>query len=229
MPLITCPDCGKQVSDLSEICIGCGRPIVNTRIKEYPPSEIINENSSDLKKNSISSPPQEILERVESVVIEVSPTQETFAIQLKQDFGWVLKNRQEIVFDGDSKSHLEGRTLKTLVDQHHYVKMHFSRNLNLPHIAELRELEKKYEIATSEADAFCLQDRVGCFFRLLPFAFIYAGIYYHIAFHIGFLLSFLYTHNQDCSKDSEEKIAKSKMENKVYEIRKQAQELLNIV
>ncbi len=27
MPLIACPDCGSQVSDLAPACIQCGRPI----------------------------------------------------------------------------------------------------------------------------------------------------------------------------------------------------------
>lgn len=27
MPLVTCPDCGKQVSDAAPACVGCGRPM----------------------------------------------------------------------------------------------------------------------------------------------------------------------------------------------------------
>ena len=27
MPLITCPDCGREVSDAASACIGCGRPM----------------------------------------------------------------------------------------------------------------------------------------------------------------------------------------------------------
>lgn len=27
MPLINCPECNKQVSNLAEICIGCGSPV----------------------------------------------------------------------------------------------------------------------------------------------------------------------------------------------------------
>jgi hypothetical protein len=30
VPLISCPDCGKQVSDRAPACIGCGRPIAQT-------------------------------------------------------------------------------------------------------------------------------------------------------------------------------------------------------
>lgn len=40
MALITCPECGKQISDKSEVCIGCG----------YPVNEIVVDNRSDLEK-----------------------------------------------------------------------------------------------------------------------------------------------------------------------------------
>ncbi len=30
MPLINCPDCGKQVSSEAPTCLGCGRPIKQT-------------------------------------------------------------------------------------------------------------------------------------------------------------------------------------------------------
>ena len=32
MPLVTCPDCQKEISDAAENCPGCGRPM-NTAIK----------------------------------------------------------------------------------------------------------------------------------------------------------------------------------------------------
>ena len=28
MPLITCPDCGKEISDAAPTCPGCGRPMI---------------------------------------------------------------------------------------------------------------------------------------------------------------------------------------------------------
>ena len=31
MALIECPDCGKQISDAAEQCIGCGRPMSQAR------------------------------------------------------------------------------------------------------------------------------------------------------------------------------------------------------
>lgn len=37
MALITCPECGKKISDKAEACIGCGYPISknNKNDKEY--------------------------------------------------------------------------------------------------------------------------------------------------------------------------------------------------
>lgn len=31
MALIVCPECGKEVSDKSEVCIHCGYPLINTK------------------------------------------------------------------------------------------------------------------------------------------------------------------------------------------------------
>lgn len=35
MALIKCPDCGKEISDLAEACIHCGRPIQPRNKKKY--------------------------------------------------------------------------------------------------------------------------------------------------------------------------------------------------
>lgn len=31
MALIVCPECGKEISDKSEVCIHCGYPLINTK------------------------------------------------------------------------------------------------------------------------------------------------------------------------------------------------------
>ena len=31
MALINCPECGKEISDKSEVCIHCGFPLINTK------------------------------------------------------------------------------------------------------------------------------------------------------------------------------------------------------
>ena len=39
MGLVTCPDCGKQVSDSSPICIACGRPTPPPKPPEPEPKK----------------------------------------------------------------------------------------------------------------------------------------------------------------------------------------------
>lgn len=34
MALIQCPDCGKEISDLAEVCIGCGRLMLSKGQKQ---------------------------------------------------------------------------------------------------------------------------------------------------------------------------------------------------
>jgi len=43
MPLINCPECNKQVSNLAEICIGCGAPVFKLWLIGKP-FEILMEN-----------------------------------------------------------------------------------------------------------------------------------------------------------------------------------------
>ena len=54
MALIKCPECGKQISDKANVCIGCGYPIksnvdasIKTSIEEYKERK---KNIEDLKK-----------------------------------------------------------------------------------------------------------------------------------------------------------------------------------
>lgn len=37
MPLISCPDCGAQVSDTAPSCVKCGRPIAAAARAQRPP------------------------------------------------------------------------------------------------------------------------------------------------------------------------------------------------
>ena len=39
MPLVTCPDCGKEVSDTASACIGCGRPMEPAPAPPEPSAE----------------------------------------------------------------------------------------------------------------------------------------------------------------------------------------------
>jgi DNA-directed RNA polymerase subunit RPC12/RpoP len=40
MPLITCADCGKQISDAAPACIHCGRPLMQVPKSEIAPSSL---------------------------------------------------------------------------------------------------------------------------------------------------------------------------------------------
>ena len=53
MPLISCPDCGHQVSDRAPSCPSCGAPISGAREDKVlgTPVETIQETSKHLKKN----------------------------------------------------------------------------------------------------------------------------------------------------------------------------------
>lgn len=46
MALIQCPDCGKEISDLAEVCIGCGRPMLSKGHKQSDIDNIPFESSS---------------------------------------------------------------------------------------------------------------------------------------------------------------------------------------
>lgn len=72
MALITCPECGKQISDKADACVGCGYPIRKNKntddddeIIEYPKWLLEAENSlktiddivncNNMKKDNILS------------------------------------------------------------------------------------------------------------------------------------------------------------------------------
>lgn len=66
MALIKCPECGKQISDKSDVCIGCGCPI-NTHNRVFSgeyglPSDaeialMINDLEKELRKVYAPMPP----------------------------------------------------------------------------------------------------------------------------------------------------------------------------
>jgi hypothetical protein len=96
------------------------------------------------------------MERTESVVVSVAPQYENEKIQEMGGFGWNLQGRQEImghlreaeapdslaasVFQGA----MDGATSTVRVTYDHYVKLHFVRDLNMPNIARIQELEREY-------------------------------------------------------------------------------------
>jgi hypothetical protein len=88
MALIKCPDCGKDISDLASICIGCGRPIQNPpNRRETPPDpttmghnfekDVSKQTPGDKDQNQffpiIEKPPSDIPTEKQSLSSPPSP------------------------------------------------------------------------------------------------------------------------------------------------------------
>lgn len=86
------------------------------------------------------------MERTESLVVQVAPASENNKIKEMEMFGWSLQNRQEIHEEGDAyiDSDYGGSsyTIKTKV--YHYVKLHFSRDLGIPNLGQIQQIEQEY-------------------------------------------------------------------------------------
>ncbi|HEY0376247.1 MAG TPA: hypothetical protein VGC87_04750 [Pyrinomonadaceae bacterium] len=81
--------------------------------------------------------------RTESMTIQVHPNDEQSQINLMQHFHWSLLSTQEIK---TIDSHLErrGDKIYQITNSANYIKLAFSRELNLPNLDEVRRLEKEY-------------------------------------------------------------------------------------
>lgn len=81
--------------------------------------------------------------RTESISFQVHPNDEQDQINLMQLFHWSLLNSQEIK---TVDSHLEqrGDDIYSVTNAEHYVKLTFSRELDLPNINEIKQLENSY-------------------------------------------------------------------------------------
>jgi len=73
----------------------------------------------------------------------VHPNDEQSQIDLMQRFHWNLLNTQEIK---TVDSHLEerGDSIYSVTKSEHYVKLSFTRELSLPNIREIKELEQQF-------------------------------------------------------------------------------------
>ncbi len=85
--------------------------------------------------------------RTESKPMQVHPMEEQAAIETMRRFGWSLLSSQEVHL---KDSHLEnklglfGENLVSVTETTHYVKLAFSRDLDLANLDKLRELERQY-------------------------------------------------------------------------------------
>lgn len=81
--------------------------------------------------------------RTESSSFQVHPNDEQSQINLMQKFHWSLLNSQEIK-SVDSHMEQRGDSIYSVTSSEHYVKLTFSRELDLPNLKEIKELERQY-------------------------------------------------------------------------------------
>lgn len=111
MALIICPECGKEVSDKSEVCIHCGYPLINTKcningiiydFKEELPIALLEKTDDYVsvygkirKKTSLTLADTGDLIRI---IKEIRAVPETFTPKFP------LENREKIYGDPKEKS-----------------------------------------------------------------------------------------------------------------------------
>lgn len=83
--------------------------------------------------------------RTESKSMQVHPDEEQKLIELMQKFHWSLLSSQEVK---TKDSHLEenwsGDKIMSVTETEHYIKLVFSRDLDLPNLREIKQIENKY-------------------------------------------------------------------------------------
>lgn len=86
------------------------------------------------------------MERTESIVVQVAPEYENDKIKEMEMFGWNLQGRQEIHEMGDTRGgpNWTGTEYHTRTKVYHYVKLHFTRSLSLPHLDRIKQIESEY-------------------------------------------------------------------------------------
>jgi len=81
--------------------------------------------------------------RTESVTFQVHPNDEQEMINLMQQFHWSLLSSQEIK-TVDNRLESRGDSIYQVTKSEHYIKLTFSRELDLPNLNEIRKLEQAY-------------------------------------------------------------------------------------
>lgn len=82
--------------------------------------------------------------RTESVSFQVHPSDEQKEINVMQKFHWNLQGTQEVK-TVDSSLERRGDAIYSVTKTEHYVKLSFSRELDLPNLKEIKKLEEQYK------------------------------------------------------------------------------------
>lgn len=98
--------------------------------------------------------------RTESKSIQVHPSDEQNQIDLMQKFHWSLLGSQDVK---TKDSHLEqrGDSIYSVTQTEHYIKLTFSRDIDLPHLAEIKTLENEFFSLPIPTDPALVP--LGCF------------------------------------------------------------------
>ncbi len=133
-----CPGCGSQLPADASFCEDCGAKIV------VATPQPVRSNPAPVFVSAMA-----VASRTESTIVQVAPDYEADKIGVMEAFGWNLQNRQEIHLEGDSSGKFEYRPFRpdvyvTRTKVSHYIKLHFSRNLGLPHLEQVRGLEAEF-------------------------------------------------------------------------------------
>ena len=81
--------------------------------------------------------------RTESFSFQVHPNDEQKEINAMQKFHWSLLNSQEVK-TVDSHVEQRGDGIYSVTNSEHYVKLTFSRELDLPNLNEIKRLEQNF-------------------------------------------------------------------------------------
>lgn len=96
------------------------------------------------------------MEREESIILHVVPRYQNTKVKEMEMFGWILRNMQEfhapyegtieedVPITGSIGSYYPRSYTVRTTKAMHYVKLHFGRNLNLPNINEIKNIESAY-------------------------------------------------------------------------------------
>lgn len=115
-----CSKCGKENSNESKFCSGCGAIIQQDHIIE----------------------PTRKAPLMEAISFTEHPSREQTTIDMHQKMGWSLKSSQEI---NSSTTHVYGQSyngtghVNSYVVKEHYVKLTFERDRNMPNYGILKE------------------------------------------------------------------------------------------